>query len=660
MTEELSNSRNKEPLIYESEYKVIKSFIDNQNFNDGFNYLSDKQKQFTPSVTPQDKLVLEVLLCILQAEASKLHENLQLIPTLENSIQDQLMLIDFTIAKAETLWKSGKQAESLESIKGIDIPFSDFKNTLSGQASNPEIIERESDINNIKGITSWFLGNVQNALMFFEQSLHFREQLSNKKKIAASLNNLGIIYTYLGELEIALDQYNRVVELLKDSPNKEDLASPYANIGQIYQYMGHFGFALDFYELAMDIFDKTDHKLRKANVYSLILNLHLESKNIPEAQIYLDKLKPLDDPPGENRYIYALITVDEGLILKNTEGLRNKFKAGENFLQIANGPVVDSELTAKAIFNLNDILLLEMRLEKNDNNLPEIQNWLNKLIKISVEHNSSVLLIQCYLFDSKLKLLEFKVKEAKGILNRARELANEKGLKKYEYVIAKELDQILSQEAQWVNLGTKGANIVERLDLAGLEKTLDDLIHKRQDKTELIDLIKQSIGPNIQNIDNMTNEQILENFYKYILDATYITVFRMSVVGPVIYLTDELNFIGTDKEIVEIKLGVYFTTALGQGENNNIGVFGPLPFPDTTNYLSIIYSCFMKDPENADPRANGKSYCLYIVTFPKAIEPYYDNKRLLLQIFDKFQAKFDKIQDLTQKDLAELKVKLVK
>ena len=193
--------------------------------------------------------------------------------------------------------------------------------------------------------------------------------------------------------------------------------------------MGHFGFALDFYNLALDIVETTDNKYRKANIYALIINLHVESKNLQEAQIYLDKLRPLDDLPEENKYIHTLFLLSEGLILKNSEGLSKKFKAGENFLEVANNPVISSELTSEAIFNLNDIILLEMRLEKNADRLPEVQDWLNKLITVANDHKSSVLLIQCYLLDSKLKLLEnFKVKEAKQILKKAQVLENEKGI----------------------------------------------------------------------------------------------------------------------------------------------------------------------------------------------------------------------------------------
>ena len=654
----------KDLLRYDNEYKVIKGFIDSEQIYDAFKYLSDLQSQLDSSITNHDQVIIDVLLCSLQDQAKKIHENLELISKLESSIQDQLMLFDFTIAKAGTFWRSGRQVEALQALNAIEGPFSDFKAGVvsAGNTNLQPIIDRESDIQNLKGIISWLLGDVLTAQVSFQESLRLRRQLGNKKKIASSLNNLGIFYTYMGDLQIALEHYNDVIELLKDFPNQLVLGYPYANIGEIYQHMGHFGYAFDFYNLALEILEPSNDNLAKAKVYYLVFNLHLESNNPPEAEVYLDKLRPLDDPPGENSYIHTLVVLAEGLMLKSSDSLIKKFKSVENFEEISNGPVIDSDLTAHAIFYLNDILLLETKLSNNDQNITKIQSWINKLIVIAEDQKSPVLLIQCYICNSKLKLLEFKVAEAKEILSKAHNLATEKGLMKFEYIIAREINQLLSQEQQWIALRSKDAGIVERIELAGLEKTLDNLIHKRQDKPELIDLLKKSIGQTVQNLhgSELKNEQIMENFYKYILNETYITIFRMSTLGPVIYISDELSFTDADKELIEIKLGVYFTTAIGQGENNNIGVFGPLPFPDNPEYYSLIYSCFMTDPENEDPRAKGRSYCLYVVTFPKLFEPYYDNKHFLTKIFENFHSKFDKIQEITRKDLDELKVNLVK
>ena len=156
------------------------------------------------------------------------------------------------------------------------------------------------------------------------------------------------------------------------------------------------------------------------------------------------------------------------------------------------------------------------------------------------------------------------------------------------------------------------------------------------------------------------NELLMEEFIKILSEQTYITLFRQSKIGPEIYLTDNLGFSKTEKNVLETKVGVYFTTAIGQGGSGNEGLYGPLPFPDNPEYESLIYSCFMEDKENKDPRSHGNSYCLFVVTFPKKFVPYFANRNYLTRIFSEFQKKHNSVQEIKKSYLEELKSDLIK
>lgn len=156
------------------------------------------------------------------------------------------------------------------------------------------------------------------------------------------------------------------------------------------------------------------------------------------------------------------------------------------------------------------------------------------------------------------------------------------------------------------------------------------------------------------------NEQLLEQFQSIIANETYLSLFCQSRIGPEIYLTDEFKFTKTDKNILSTKIGVYFNTAIGQGANANAGLFGPLPFPDVREYESIVYTSFLKDSQNADPRAKGMSYCMFVVTFPKKFTKYYTNRQYLEAIFENFVSKFDDVRSVKKIDLNDLKISLIK
>ena len=477
----------KEDLNYEKEFKHVKKNIDSENVEEGLNYVVKLREKLGEDISKQDQLVIDVLSCILQNKANKIPENLELIPKLDGTIKDQLMFIDFTIAKADTYWKAGKQQEALAAIESIEEKITKMKEESTDEfgKSNLEIVEREADVQNIKGIICWLLGDVIKSQVAFQQGLGLRGILGNKRNFASSLNNLGNVFTYKGELQFALDHQMQALEIRKELPNKLELASSYGNIGEVYHYMGNYESALDYYKQAQTIFESINNKLYLAKLYYQLISLFIEYNNIGETEQYIKKLQELDSPSGENPYIHTLFNLSEGMILKDSDRLMKKFKAGENFLQIANGPVVDSELSVQAIFNLNDILLLEMRLSQNEEILNEVQTWSNKVIQLAEEQKSSVLIVQSYLLDSKLKLLDFKFNDAKDTLIKAQKIANQKGIMKFEYLISRELDQLLSQEEKWEDLRVRDASLIERIDLTGLEQTLNNLIRKREEYAEI-------------------------------------------------------------------------------------------------------------------------------------------------------------------------------
>ncbi len=156
------------------------------------------------------------------------------------------------------------------------------------------------------------------------------------------------------------------------------------------------------------------------------------------------------------------------------------------------------------------------------------------------------------------------------------------------------------------------------------------------------------------------NEEIMEEFQKLLINDTYLTIFRQSNTGPTVYLTNEFTFSKTEKNILSTKIGVYYSTAIGQGGTASSGLYGPLPFPDSTEYESLVYTCFLNDSQNKDPRAKGKSYCMFVVTFPIKYEPYYTNRNFLRSILDNFIQKHQSLQSISKVELDELKSNLIK
>ncbi|MFX0061961.1 MAG: response regulator [Candidatus Hermodarchaeota archaeon] len=127
----------------------------------------------------------------------------------------------------------------------------------------------------------------------------------------------------------------------------------------------------------------------------------------------------------------------------------------------------------------------------------------------------------------------------------------------------------------------------------------------------------------------------IEFFRKFSVENMYTSLFKVreTHIEPVI--SDNLPFIkDSDKEFL-IRVGNYYASALGRGKKDNIGLFGPLPVPDFPDFLGLIYSFFMNDPLNKNPRNKGKSYCFIVLSIPKSFVRLFSNRTSITNIFDK-------------------------
>ena len=90
-----------------------------------------------------------------------------------------------------------------------------------------------------------------------------------------------------------------------------------------------------------------------------------------------------------------------------------------------------------------------------------------------------------------------------------------------------------------------------------------------------------------------------------------------------------------------LKMGVFFYLAVGQGNVRNYGLF-ELPVPGFPNFRSFVYSFDVLDPDNQDPRSQGKNYCLLVFLFPTWVQEF------LVHPFELEKIIREKIVDITK------------
>ena len=123
-----------------------------------------------------------------------------------------------------------------------------------------------------------------------------------------------------------------------------------------------------------------------------------------------------------------------------------------------------------------------------------------------------------------------------------------------------------------------------------------------------------------------------------------VSVYKFGNLGPEPFLSSPLPF----KEVVSsqekdnflIKLGAHYMTATGAGHEYSRGLF-ELPVPGFPNFRSFVYSFDVLDPNNQDPRSQGKNYCLLVFLFPTWVQEF------LVHPFELEKIIREKIVDIT-------------
>ena len=190
---------------------------------------------------------------------------------------------------------------------------------------------------------------------------------------------------------------------------------------------------------------------------------------------------------------------------------------------------------------------------------------------------------------------------------------------------------------------------IKYLELEILKKNGDVIsinisISTYYDSESLEPLYKVVIIRDITTLDQARENGIIQfKLYAMKQVSTALIHFESHSRGPVLSYFEPLLFdhnSENDKDFLT-KTALFYLTAVGGGSSYSCGAFGPLPIYETDNYLSIVYTTFLKNPDSLDKRSKGRDYFMYIVIFPKFLEKLFSERKILKSTFSTI---FDKIE----------------
>ncbi|MBD3190625.1 MAG: tetratricopeptide repeat protein [Candidatus Heimdallarchaeota archaeon] len=385
---------------------------------------------------------------------------------------------------------------------------------------------------NVLGITYWYKGELDKALRFFKNGLTFLDKETNKGKIAyiyvnigsiyglkgelndaltffkkglklcqevgdtqgeaSSLHNIGAVLELKGELDLALEYLEKSLVLKKQIGNKRYIASSLATIALIQKKKGNLTQAFNLFQKTFTLYKNIGNNIDTSEVLLTLIDTVLEMSHPELAKEFLSQLETLMKE-GKNKIINLRYRLGKALILKNEkktetnlrfsslyELVKKVVKSQQLLRTIIQEEVVDHQLTTKAIFNLCELLILELRTLGTKKVLQEISQLTQRLLEIGQEQSSYSLLAKTYLLQGNLALLQTDVERGRTLLKRAEKIAEEKGFDRLAVVIVNQLKRLEGTVPEW--LLEENVSLLDRLAEVKLEGLIVSL---RQDRVEL-------------------------------------------------------------------------------------------------------------------------------------------------------------------------------
>ncbi len=130
---------------------------------------------------------------------------------------------------------------------------------------------------------NYYLAEYEEANNNYRAAIALFEKTNDRRRIANTLQNIGLLYHELDDLEKASEYYNKALEINKELKNDTNIAGLYQNMGIIYYRNNNFKKAIDFYEKSIHLYQQLADTQNIATTFSNIGLINLQQEHYKEA-----------------------------------------------------------------------------------------------------------------------------------------------------------------------------------------------------------------------------------------------------------------------------------------------------------------------------------------------------------------------------------------
>ncbi|MFX1499535.1 MAG: tetratricopeptide repeat protein [Promethearchaeota archaeon] len=425
-----------------------------------------------------------------------------------------LLSVDILLIMANALVSSNRLDKAISIIKQGEVLLKTFTQELP-----TDYKEREAYLAFVKGWFYYYKGDADKALKHFEHSLLLREEIADNYKIFESLNAIGVVFNFLkSDFDHALKIVERLRRIAKENNSKKLTGWSFMGMAITLYLKGDLKRSIKYYKQSLKIFnelsiewwkayilnlmaeaynqsDELDHALEcieqamlinrelgrlyaLSNNHDFLIQILINKGDLERAQLELGEFEQLNNQL-KDKDLNILYLLDKALILKKSSRTRNKAVAEEILRQIIEDEDSDFELILKALINLCELLLTELRMTNDLEVLEEINPLIARLLEISDKSHSYMIQCETYLLQAKLSLLTFDIKKAQQFLTQAQQIAEKYGLNLLAIKISIEHDELLKQINIWENLKGTSSSLKELMEFARINEQIENMIRKQ-------------------------------------------------------------------------------------------------------------------------------------------------------------------------------------
>lgn len=603
---------------------------------------------------------------------------------------------------SEIYFYQNEREKSNEYLKKSIIIANNLLNKHEDSTENLQGNRLNSKIKYHQGFIYYILGSYDKAIVEFIETIGIAELINDNKLFYTCFSMLGLCYHECGfndktlasfekaeqmamdnndldmitqsKISLALEKrsvgnYKQAIEIIKDNLSKRsnlglNTTKAYNALAMVYFDIGDYDNSSKYFDIALEDSRKLNWLFEQGIILGNIANLFFaeglinKSKELSEMSITCFDSAEAEVKKVKNLLLYCRILIELNdfskarEILTEAENLAAKHrsileltqcqlveiiieKGLENYgiaQDLLKRLLTDStdyefyDLTVDAYLMLAELFLERYQRKKILKFFTEAQNYLNKAQELSKKASILPKLLQTMIINASLFISNLEFLNAKNILNEAKFIANENNFIYYSDKI-KDIENLISDQELLVNR-MKGDTLttpISSIKSLGINEVMN-LFSGHQD----FDLLNE-FKPN--------------NFF--------ITIFKQSMIGPDVVATENLPF--KNAREVLLPIGVFYSTAIGQGNRHHQGLFGPLPITDYDEYSSLIYTTIHKDSTQDDDRMKGSSYCLFCIFYQIKYARLFYNRDAIRKAIINILEKLADINDITEAFLEDLK-----